>query len=101
MKNKFLHYTLGIAAIIFAAGFFLRSIAPAQAAPTPDQFIQEGTNKIGKYQMALGIANDPDQIYYNILVWDTETGKSQFYGYSRANQVWNAWNINLPEQPIK
>lgn len=101
MNNKFLHYTLGIAAIIFAAGFFVRSIAPAQAAPSPGEFIEQGTDKIGKYQMELGIANDPDQVYHFVLVWDTETGQSKYYSYSRTNQVWNAWNINLPEQPLK
>ena len=101
MNNKFLQGTLGIAAIIFAAGFFIRSIAPAHAAPTPEEFLEEGTNKIGKYQMSLGIANDPDQIYYNILVWDTETGKSQFYGYSRTTAEWSAWSVNLPAVPVK
>lgn len=101
MNNKFLQATLGIAAIIFAAGFFIRSISPAQAAPTPQEFLEEGTNKIGKYQMALGVANDPDQIYYNILVWDTETGKSQFYGFNRSAQEWTAWSTNIPETPLK
>ena len=101
MNNRFLQTSLGLAAIIFASAFFVRSIAPAHAAPSPQEFLDEGTNKIGKYQMAPGLANDPDQIYYNVLVWDTETGKRQMYNYNRNTLSWNAWKNNLPDEPLK
>lgn len=96
MKTKFLSTCLGVAAVIFSIAFLIRSIAPAHAAPAPEEFIQQGTDKIGKYQMMLSAENAS---YYEIVfIWDTETGASTRYvkkpaGYEKAT-------MQLPESPM-
>jgi hypothetical protein len=61
---------------LLATGFFIRSIDGAHAAPGPERFLQQGTNKIGKYMMSLSVTSDG---YRSVLVWDTESGKSKMY----------------------
>jgi hypothetical protein len=82
MKNKFLNICIGLGILFVTGGFFLRSITTAHAAP---QFMAEGTTKIGKYQMALG-QNTEGNI--RILIWDTETGKSQLFSEKIVDNKW-------------
>lgn len=78
MKNRFLNISIGVSIMLLSGGFFLRSIPTANAAPTPETFVEEGTSKIGKYmfQMCLGA----DDRRYGVVM-DTETGKSKAYYY--------------------
>ncbi len=97
MKTKFLSYCLGASAVLFSLGFLIRSVAPANAAPTPAEFIEQGTNKIGKYMMLQ--SPETTNYYESILVWDTETGTSTRYmrktdGYVKASQ-------QLPTSPME
>jgi hypothetical protein len=86
MKNKFLNICIGTGILFLSGGFFIRSINSANAAPpSPKEFIEEGTTKIGKYQMALG-NNDAGNI--RVLVWDTETGKAQLFSEKLVNNEW-------------
>ena len=79
--------------VLLAAGFFIRSFEKANAAPTPETFLQQSTNKVGKYMM---IMNDDGG---SVLVWDTETGKSMYYGVS--NGKFNTESrYQLPEKPM-
>lgn len=95
MKNKFLSISIGIGIILCSAGFFVRSIATANAAPTPEAFQDEGTNKIGKYMF---------QVYLNSegrrfgIVMDTETGKSKAYSFS-GNEFY-ADGKAFPDNPL-
>jgi hypothetical protein len=89
MKNKFFLNSIGVATIIFALAFLIRSIAPANAAPKPAEFITEGANQIGKYQIQYNEGVDNNNVFYfHALIWDTETGKSSVYGWNRDKQVW-------------
>jgi hypothetical protein len=87
--NKFFLNSIGVATIIFALAFLIRSIQPASAAPKPAAFITEGANQIGKYQIAYNEGVDNNNIFYfHAIIWDTETGKSSVYGWNRDKQVW-------------
>lgn len=96
MKTKFLSACLGVAVVLFAIGFLIRSIQPAQAAPTPEQFVEGSTNKIGKYMMTL--SPEDSERYEIVFIWDTETGASSKYikkptGYEKSA-------VQLPEKPM-
>jgi len=93
MKNKFLQVCVGLAIVLCATAFLIKSIAPAQAEPTPANFINDGTNKIGTYMMNM-IQSQTGNI--SIIVWNTETGKSVYYYYS------DGWKKaeGLPENPL-
>ena len=94
MKNKFLSLSIGVTMMLLAAGFFIRSFNLATAAPAPETFLQQSTNKIGKYMMVM---NDDGG---SVIVWDTETGKSRYYGVSGG--VFNTTSrYQLPEKPVE
>jgi len=38
--------------------------------------------------------------YYNILVWNTETGKSKMYYLNHSDGVYKVSNGQLPSSPI-
>jgi hypothetical protein len=52
MKTKFFQISLGISLMLFAAGFFVRSFATANAAPATLKNIQQSTNA-GTYQFCM------------------------------------------------
>ena len=82
--------------ILLAAGFFIRSTDTAHAEPGPENFFQQGTNKIGKY-MIITVGS-----YSNVLlVWDTETGKNQSYIYYDQTGKCEKYSANLPEKPVE
>jgi hypothetical protein len=79
MKNKFLQISLGISIMLFAAGFFIRSVSTANAAPPkPGAFLKTGMDQMGPYQMAM-VINPAGGAYLNLVVWNTQTGKSTIY----------------------
>lgn len=96
MKNKVLTTCLGISAILLSAGFFIRSISPASAAPAPEMFIGEGTNQIGKYMMIL--SPETEKFYETITIWNTETGASVRYAKKPAG--FEKSTLQLPEKPL-
>ena len=60
------------------------------------------TNTLGKYMMSYQafIYND-GSTGYNILVWDTETGKSRIYYYSMNSTKMVHWaEGDLPTSPL-
>ena len=64
--------------VILSIAFLLRSVNAAEALPTPNKFLTEGTNKIGKYMIQMYTnSRDTDRRY--AIVWDTETGRSIGY----------------------
>jgi hypothetical protein len=82
--NSILKVCLSISALILSATAFSFSVQPAHAAPTPQEFIEEGTSKIGKYQMSMAAVNDGDKVMWAVIVYDTETGISETY-YDQGN----------------
>jgi hypothetical protein len=97
-KTKFLSACLGVAAVIFSIGFLIRSVAPAHAAPAPEEFIQENTNKIGKYMMTL--SPETSTTYEIVFIWDTETGASAKYIKNNTAGTYQKSTIQLPEKPM-
>jgi hypothetical protein len=93
MKNKFLNISIGVTMMLLGAGFFVRSITSAHAAPTPQEFVEQSTNKIGKFMFQVYM--DGDHRY--ALVWDTETGKSKSY-----HDIGGEWNPEeaFPDNPL-
>lgn len=93
--NGILKVCLGISAIVLSVTAFNFSIQPANAAPTPLEFIEEGTSKIGKYQMSMCAAPaGNDQINWSVIVYDTETGNNETY-YSKGSNVFGpSFNIS-------
>jgi len=43
-----------------------------------------------------------DKTYYEVLFWDTKTGKSKLYFYSYTDKIFKAYedNVQLPESPL-
>lgn len=85
MKNRFLNICIGASILLLSAGFFVRSISTADAAPSPENFQDAGTNKIGKY--AFQVMQD-NEGRLNAVIMDTETGKSKFYSYGYHSGVY-------------
>jgi len=100
--KPFLQISIGISIMLLSGSLFIRSIQTASAAPAPQpkEFIEEGTNKIGTYMMQYSeVVNASDQSEYHILVWDTQTGKSEDYAWSFSSSTWKPTG-GLPENPL-
>ncbi len=99
MKNKFLNICIGVGILFLTGGFFIRSITNANAAPSPQNFIEGETNKIGKYHMNVSSGNTE-----RLIVWDTETGESTYYEYTGSvygkAAKWIKGEAQLPLHPI-
>lgn len=94
-SNDILKVSLGIATVVIALSVFNFSITRASAAPPePQEFIQAGTDKIGKYQMSMSVATNDDKTMWAVIVWDTETGQSRTY-YDNTNMSFGP-SFNIP-----
>jgi hypothetical protein len=89
--NAFQKIALSLGVLFFGIGVFIYSINPAQADnPTV-------TNSTGKYMMHQNSFVFKD-FNYQILVWDTETGKSKLYSFT--NSGWSNDIAQLPSSPL-
>ncbi len=105
MKNKFLQISLGISLVLFSLAFFIRSISTAQAAPSSERFINEGTNTIGKYTLTFLSYdyvenNGTESAARRVIIMDTETGKTIYYGLNDGDDGWKKMGDQLPENPF-
>ena len=92
--NSILKVCLGISAVILSVTAFNFSIGQANAAPpTPEEFVQNNTDKIGKYQMSMAAINDGENSMWSVIVYDTETGAAQTY-YDKGTMVFGP-NFNI------
>jgi len=94
--DKITQRFFGLAAIIFAFAFLIRSASPAHADVGP-----QTTYSTGKYMMSLQAEIGSNQMNWYILVWDTETGRSKFY-YGNKNEGMGAANskFQIPSSPL-
>jgi hypothetical protein len=86
--NSIFKISIGISLIIFSLAAFNLTITKANAAPpTPQQFVEESSNQIGKYQMAIASAkgDGDNKNLWVAMIWDTETGISHTYTESVIN----------------
>ncbi len=101
MNNKFFLNSIGLAAIVFALSFLIRSVQPANAAPMkPAEFVTEGTNDIGKYHVQFSEGVDgTGAFYYHAMIYDSQTGKSSVYTWNRTNQTWDEFFTGKDQIP--
>ena len=96
--SNFLQKCFGIAlvsgTILFGSATLIATIIPATADnPTTE-------NSTGKIMMEQQAFQKDGKTYYNVLAWDTETGKSKMYYFSYGEGVYKVSNTQLPSSPI-
>ncbi|MBI3510920.1 MAG: hypothetical protein HY064_09650 [Bacteroidetes bacterium] len=92
MKNKFLQICIGITLVLFGAGFLIRSVSTADAAPRPENFIDEGSSQIGKYTVTM--SEDANTMHCIIL--NTADGSSKYYYFGGSGE-WMLSEHQLPQ----
>jgi|GEM_PF-3274878 len=93
MKSKFLSISIGVATMLLATGFLIRSANTAYAAPSPSLFLEQGTSQIGKYQACYEKGTT--------LILDTETGEAIFYKKSESTKwEWKKMGSQIPKNPF-
>lgn len=93
--NSIFKLCIGISAVILSIAAFNFSISHANAAPpSPEEFIQAGTDKIGKYQMTMAVASQNDKTMWAITVYDTETGHARTYYDNTSMSFGPSFNIS-------
>ena len=91
--NAFQKIALSLGVLFFGIGVFIYSISPAQADnPTV-------TNSTGKYMMVVDGFELNGKAVYNVVVWDTESGKSKTYTYDGVSKMTVA-GYQLPSAPL-
>jgi hypothetical protein len=99
ITKRLFSITICSCAILLCAGFFVFSIKTASA--KHNEFGQlPQTGSIGKYMMEyITWMPEPNVLVRNILVWDTETGKSKRYTLNDSDE-WVPASTQLPEKPL-
>ncbi len=86
--------TAFLAVVLFGGGFFMSTINPAKADnPTT-------VNETGKIMMDQMAYQRDGKTFYNILVWNTETGKSNMYYHSPSEGTYKVSSGQLPSSPL-
>ncbi len=83
---------LGLALFTFAIGTVMNNSAKADNPTT--------VNNSGKYQISTAGFELNGNPVYNVLVWDTETGKSKLYNFDRGTNKMVAPSYQLPSSPM-
>ena len=96
--SNFLQKCFGIAlvsgTILFGSAALIATINPAKADnPTTE-------NSTGKFMMDQINVQKDGKSFYQIIVWDTESGKSKLYFLSWSENVWKVSSNQLPSSPI-
>ena len=96
--SNFLQKCIGIAlvsgTILFGSAALIATINPAKA-DNPSTI-----NSTGKYMMHQESSEKDGKSYYNILVWDTETGKSKMYYLNHSEGAYKTSGGQLPSSPV-
>lgn len=97
MKSKFLSISIGITLMLFGTGFLIRSVQPAEAAPTPTEFV-EGASTTGKYQIAVAGNSTSEQM--TAIIINTETGQTATYWRNGTFSSWGKMSNQIPSSPM-
>jgi hypothetical protein len=96
--SNFLQKCIGIAlvsgTILFGSAALIATINPAKA-DNPST-----VNSTGKVMMDQIAWEREGKTFYNILIWDTETGKSKMYYTSFSEGTYKVSSAQLPSSPI-
>ena len=96
IMDKITQRFFGLAAIIFAFAFLIRSASPAQADNGP-----QTTYSSGKYMMQMDAEVGDGNMNWYVLVWDTETGRSKIYCVNQDASMRGApGHYQLPSSPL-
>ena len=91
--------------LLFGSAFVFSTINKANAAPNPNQIVADDYSN-GRYQMNYTTTVSPAteshgvKIYYEVMVWDTQTGRSKLYYYDYDIDNWKAYGYQLPSSPL-
>jgi hypothetical protein len=92
--NAFQKIALSLGVLFFGIGVFIYAISPAQAdSPTT-------TNSTGKIMMSESGFVFNNKAVYNVLVWDTETGKSKIYAFNATTLKMITAEYQIPASPL-
>ena len=94
-KCKGIALVLGV--VLFGTAAILFSTTPAQADAPQTMYAT------GKYQMAITSVQDRnDTVYWYIIVWDSETGRSKlYYGSPKEKKTGAAYSTyQMPSSPL-
>ena len=86
----------GLAAIIFAVCFGISTITNNSVKADHPSTI----NETGKIMMDQNTIVHEGKIFYHILAWDTETGKSKLHYFFRDKSEFGAAKYQLPSSPL-
>ena len=81
----------GLALFTFALGTIINNSAKADNPTT--------VNSTGKIMMSESGFSHNGKSIYNVLVWDTETGKSKIYGFNGIDRMVVA-SYQIPSSPL-
>ncbi len=91
--------TICLCAILLCSGLFMFSVKTVSAKQN-ELVSMPPIGVTGKYMMVyVTWKTDQGDIVRNILVWDTETGKSKRYSLN-DNSEWVPTDTQLPEKPL-
>jgi hypothetical protein len=96
--TNFLQKCIGIALVsgtlLFGSAALIGTINPAKADnPTV-------VNSTGKIMMDQNSFVHDGKFYYHVLAWDSETGKSKVYYFSKNEGVFKTLTTQLPSSPL-
>lgn len=96
--SNFLQKCFGIAlvsgTILFGSATLISTINPAKA---DNPFT---INQTGKIMMQIEAFQKDGKTFYNVLVWNTETGNSKIYYLNFPDGTYKVSNGQLPSSPI-
>jgi hypothetical protein len=86
----------GLAAIIFAVCLGISSITNNSVkADNPTT-----VNEMGKVMLDMNSFVHDGKFYFHVVAWDTETGKSKMYYYSKEKGEFSSVKYQLPSSPL-
>lgn len=110
VSKRILAVGLSAAAIILSLTLFMATTSTASAGNGSIDSFDPNTNLSmpaagnGKIMMDYTSVHVPsqDKTYYEVMVWNTETGESKLYFYSYDSKRFKAYeeNVQLPANPL-
>lgn len=105
-SKKFLAVCSGISMLLLSASAFFFSIKSSVAGNENNSFVKSSVFQAaggnGKYMMNYQVFKYQDGGEgYNVLVWDTQTGKAKIYYYDSSEKKMKVWEAGaIPSNPL-
>lgn len=108
-SKRFISVSLSVMGVLLCASVFMFSIGPATANEEstsfdfPEEF-RKAPASPGTIMMDYTSVHVPsqDKTYYEVMVWDTQTGESKLYYYNYTDKKFKAYedNVQIPANPL-